>query len=133
MKKDWTSEEESLIVEMRDRGISYTDIASALQRTVNSIASRVKQLRRRGVNIIYCSCASTSLYRNPQNRGAFNSRHKDANTIYGRGCQLADIKSSECRWPVGNIEDKDLVFCAAPTEDGLTYCPQHRAVALRRN
>ncbi|MCW6507726.1 GcrA family cell cycle regulator [Lichenifustis flavocetrariae] len=35
-----------------------------------------------------------------------------------------------CHWPIGDVDREDFRFCLAPSGQ-WTYCPQHRALALR--
>lgn len=45
----WTPEEVSILVEMISRGESYKDIAYTLGRTIFSISTKIKKLRKVGI------------------------------------------------------------------------------------
>tara|TARA_R110001592_G_scaffold16881_12_gene71680 strand:+ start:313 stop:498 length:186 start_codon:yes stop_codon:yes gene_type:complete len=38
---------------------------------------------------------------------------------------MEDLKSGMCRWPYGNLEDKDFHFCGEPSDPALPYCNKH--------
>jgi hypothetical protein len=45
---------------------------------------------------------------------------------------LLELKASQCRWPVDEIEGKHM-FCARARCDGSSYCPAHHERSLKRN
>lgn len=44
---------------------------------------------------------------------------------------LIDLKKSECRWPIGDPQDKNFGFCGDHALDGLPYCMEHSQVAYQ--
>jgi hypothetical protein len=45
---------------------------------------------------------------------------------------LCELKASQCRWPVDEIDGKHL-FCARTRCDGSSYCLAHHERSLKRN
>lgn len=45
----WTPEEEEILIEMVSEGETYKDIAYTLRRTISSISSKIKKLRKAGI------------------------------------------------------------------------------------
>ncbi len=44
---------------------------------------------------------------------------------------ILELTESSCRWPLGQPSAL-MSYCGAPQEPGLSYCPRHCALALRR-
>ena len=44
-------------------------------------------------------------------------------------CGLMDLKTSTCRWPIGEPTDEDFHFCGKQTVMGKPYCPDHCQIA----
>lgn len=42
---------------------------------------------------------------------------------------ILSVHDGQCRWPVGEPEDKDFHLCGAPAMPGKPYCPFHQAKA----
>jgi GcrA cell cycle regulator len=38
---------------------------------------------------------------------------------------LEKLKGSQCRWPIGNPEDKDFSFCGHTSDPAVPYCEEH--------
>jgi len=47
----------------------------------------------------------------------------------GERCQLMDLTSKTCRWPIGQVGHEDFFFCGAVPEEDSPYCPYHNVVA----
>jgi len=44
--------------------------------------------------------------------------------------KLAELKISDCRWPVAEA-DGEILFCGEPAENGCPYCAAHTAIAYQ--
>lgn len=45
---------------------------------------------------------------------------------------LTDLKPNQCRWPIGDPQDKDFGFCGAHGADSaMPYCPEHAQLAYQ--
>ncbi|MEM8664818.1 MAG: GcrA family cell cycle regulator [Pseudomonadota bacterium] len=49
--------------------------------------------------------------------------------IHG-GVSLFELKTSSCRWPLGDPSDNDFRFCGLKTGQGETYCKAHAEAAF---
>jgi len=45
------------------------------------------------------------------------------------GVTLLDLKTSSCRWPIGDPSDPAFRFCGTRIQPGETYCPCHAELA----
>lgn len=45
------------------------------------------------------------------------------------GVTLLDLKTSSCRWPIGDPSDDGFRFCGTRTQPGETYCACHAELA----
>jgi len=57
--------------------------------------------------------------------------HGHANTAFGRACGLLDLSAATCRWPVGEPDAADFVFCGAAPFRRYPYCLAHCLIAYR--
>lgn len=46
-----------------------------------------------------------------------------------RGVTLLDLKSGDCRWPMGDPRDPGFLYCGDNVRDGSSYCAAHHAIA----
>lgn len=46
------------------------------------------------------------------------------------GVSLTDIKSGQCRWPVGDTRTPEFRFCGRETVPGKSYCADHFARSI---
>lgn len=46
-------------------------------------------------------------------------------------CSLFDLASDKCRWPMGNPDAADFVFCGNDAAAGFPYCAGHARMAYR--
>ena len=54
-----------------------------------------------------------------------------AHTSFGVGKTLIEINSCDCRWPIGDPQDANFFYCAAPRDGDSPYCENHTGVAYR--
>lgn len=45
---------------------------------------------------------------------------------------FADLKTGQCHFPIGGINDPPVKFCGAPTVIGAIYCKDCMRIAYRR-
>ena len=43
--------------------------------------------------------------------------------------RILDLRSADCRWPLGEVGDEDFRFCAAPRHGRGSYCAHHASHA----
>lgn len=44
---------------------------------------------------------------------------------------LSELKSGQCRWPIGDPREKNFGFCGCTSLPGLPYCMEHAQVAYQ--
>ena len=49
----------------------------------------------------------------------------------GQRIPLSELTERMCRWPIGDPNDEDFGFCAAASEAGVSYCPEHGQIAYQ--
>ena len=52
------------------------------------------------------------------------ARHEPSTT-------LANIRSNQCHWPIGEPKGRDTEYCGAPKPLGASYCAYHRRLAYQ--
>lgn len=121
----WTEDETDRLKQYWTRdGFSSGQISKIFhtrtRRSVIGKLSRLGLLRSQGPALYKLRTTTTSkALPTPSVNGA---------RVLGAGKSLGDLGPRECKWPVGDMQEGTLVFCAAPCECG-NYCPEHRAVA----
>jgi hypothetical protein len=45
-----------------------------------------------------------------------------------RPCSLLELEADRCRWPIGDVEDRAVLFCGGVVE-GKRYCAGHARIA----
>jgi len=49
----------------------------------------------------------------------------------GPGCSLLELGDDKCRWPIGQADAADILFCGNTPLGGLPYCAGHARLAYR--
>jgi GcrA cell cycle regulator len=57
--------------------------------------------------------------------------HAHADKAFGLACSLLDLSAETCRWPVGEPDAADFVFCGAAPFQRYPYCLAHCLIAYR--
>lgn len=47
--------------------------------------------------------------------------------------RLLDARTSQCRWPVGDVTGADMMVCGCPVVLGQSYCPEHKEMSREKN
>jgi GcrA cell cycle regulator len=55
----------------------------------------------------------------------------DANKAFGIPRALLELSACTCRWPIGDPENADFMFCGATPLKGRPYCRAHCLIAYR--
>jgi GcrA cell cycle regulator len=64
-----------------------------------------------------------------RNDADWSALSEDVLIPQGQRRTIMQLNDHTCRWPVGDPADPNFFFCGATTENGLVYCPIHRARA----
>ena len=46
------------------------------------------------------------------------------------GVDLAELKRSQCRYPVGELQPRRLLYCGKPSLPGESWCTAHRRICV---
>lgn len=134
----WNAEDTETLIRMwADPANSETSIATTLARTRSSIAGRIKRLRKLGM----IPKRKENYIRKPrqQHGGGTPTRKpkqrkpsvratllKEAEKEHSaQPCNIIELESWHCRWPIGDPVDPDFKFCCGPTVEGYSYCAKH--------
>jgi GcrA cell cycle regulator len=60
-----------------------------------------------------------------------SSAPAEAGQAFGNPCALLDLTEETCRWPVGEPDSADFVFCGATPFKARPYCLAHCLIAYR--
>jgi GcrA cell cycle regulator len=42
------------------------------------------------------------------------------------------MRRGDCWWPLGEINERAVLFCAEPTDIGISWCPKHQRIGRTR-
>jgi hypothetical protein len=138
----WTEPMEHLLIERWSAGDSIRAVAKKVavvfERpiTPGSIASKVAQLRRRGIKMKERPLAyPTRPGRVAPGKVPTPKRHKpNGNSPVQRGRRralrpLLELKSNMCKWPVEMRNDRHYFCARAKASDHHVYCAEHAMLA----
>jgi GcrA cell cycle regulator len=63
--------------------------------------------------------------------GDIGSLHQHANKAFGPTRAFMDLDATTCRWPIGDPDQPDFVFCGAAPFKRYPYCLSHCLIAYR--
>ena len=159
MQSNWEAEHTQALREYLARGLSFSEIAAAINSRFNTAYSRNAAIgratrlglagpERQGDNLRHFPKrppkARKSRLRQPRERHipGFMPRLPAFETtempklrcveIVPRHLALVDLESGDCRYPYGGDEEGEAItFCGHPWQEGFSYCTPH--VQLTRN
>ena len=57
--------------------------------------------------------------------------HAHADKAFGPACTLLELSAETCRWPIGEPDAVDFIFCGAAPFQRYPYCVAHCLIAYR--
>jgi len=109
----WTEDKIKQLKKLWTKGKTTIEISKELGMSKNSIIGKVHRL-------------DLNARPSPIKRKApVVPATKAAKRTTSAKCQLMDLKTNTCRWPIGDPTDKDFCFCGKPTVTGKSYCEEH--------
>jgi GcrA cell cycle regulator len=93
-------------------------------------ATKVKRSRRASASALTTAFAALGL-------GRFHGEldestaPADARKAFGIPRALLELSAGTCRWPIGDPESADFMFCGAAPVKGRAYCRAHCLIAYR--
>ena len=140
MKNAWSDEELSTIKTMWADGKTALEISKKLNgKSRSSVLAKARRLN-------LASRAGKTTQAKPKSAGQTVTatvtpkkrkkhkptleREKISKTAYGDKCQLTELGSGQCCWPIGDPADKEnFGFCAADKQSGKPYCEKHASIS----
>lgn len=131
----WTDEKVTALRKFAADGLTTRQIGEELDTTKNSVIGKARRLK------ILLNHSSGFQSINEAKRSAPRKRKivvqiisqdlapplvEDAPT---EPKPLLDLRSGDCRWPLGGDYEPAKLFCAAPAIDGHPYCGAHCRIA----
>jgi len=111
----WTDDKVKQLKKLWTKGKSAVEIAKELGISKNSVIGKVHRL-------------NLSARPSPIKKKTVEIVKTAPKKMTGK-CQLMDLKTNTCHWPIGEPTDKDFHFCGKPTATGKPYCPEHCSIA----
>lgn len=149
MQTDWAAEHSDALREHLAKGISYSEIADAINAKFGTVYSRnatIGRAKRMGLVGPNRPAGSPRLPQNPKppqlrkprGRHAADSRPRvplveraervklRCVQIVPRHLSLVDLEAGDCRYPYGgDAEGEAITFCGHPQREGSSYCVGH--------
>ena len=144
-EREWTDVEVETLRAQWAQDKSAGWIAVHLNRSRNSVISKVHQLRRKGEAFSSRKSGRATLSRNERLEVSNRRRAKagkplldalppaakvvplESGNVQPLHRTIAEIEARECRWPYG---DGPFTFCGHVTALGVSYCPTHAKLAF---
>ena len=131
-KSNWTPKKIAVLKKLWNQGKTAAVIAKALddEFSRNAVIEKARRLnlQKRGSPLPIKKLKCATFYITDKKSKAI-THSKEAKTIYGEGKSLMELGANECKWPVGNPNEKGFMFCGAKTKTGKVYCEGHCKVA----
>ena len=147
MQTNWTPEHSDALRDYLARGLSYAEIARAINATFHTAYTRnatIGRARRMGISDL--SPARPKRRRKPRPLRVHQMRKRRAAkprssrpilkraaklrlrcvAIVPRHLSLLELESGDCRYPYGGDADGEAItFCGHPRRPGSSYCVSH--------
>jgi GcrA cell cycle regulator len=150
MQFAWAEEHSKALREFLERGLSYSEIAEALNARFNTAYTRnaaIGRARRMGLSGDEQADRASRPKPKPQPRaaqlkkirGRFSAQSRRAESfepaaipklrcveIAPRHLSLIELEDGDCRYPYGgDQEGEPITFCGHPRREGSSYCVPH--------
>lgn len=137
----WTDERVSLLKQLWGEGKTAAEIAKILGGvTRNAVIGKAHRLKLSGrvspieqntrEETVKAREANTNRpVRAPANRNAPPPPMPEY--VPGKGVKLVELRERHCRWPLGDPQDENFMFCGCDALAGLPYCDYHAKVAFQ--
>ncbi len=127
----WTDDRVLLLKKLWGEGKTAAEIASALggvtRNAVIGKAHRLKLSNRVSPIQQNKKPANTSQKPEVKTKAAIIAQSNEEGGAYS----LLELKSSQCRWPIGDPKHENFGFCGASRISGVPYCEEHAIAAYQ--
>ena len=127
---NWTDDRVSLLKQLWGEGKTAAEIAKALGEGVtrNAVIGKAHRLK--------LSTRVSPIQQNTKKPKIEVQKVKPQKPkvdvkFKGKGVKLEALKDRMCRWPIGDPQDENFVFCGCEAVPGLPYCAEHAKVAYQ--
>jgi len=151
MQSTWEEAHSTLLRELVDKGVTFSEIARALNARFNTAYTRnaaIGRARRMGLSLPQ-PAGSSSVFQAPkradirriskkrtrlsaQPPAKLSSKQRAATlqlrcvAITPRHLALVDLEPADCRYPYGgDVDGEPITFCGHPRREGSSYCSSH--------
>jgi len=126
---NWTPEDEAALAMLwNDTKKTANEIATIMGKSRNSVIGKA---RRMGLD-----ARSSPIKANPKTgkrKPKPVPRYRRRSEIVGKQVHFLDLGKNQCRFPMwGNDEAPSHIYCGCDTEGHSNYCPDHRALVIRK-
>ncbi len=124
----WTDERVEKLRELWDKGLSASQIATALAEGVtrNAVIGKAHRMN--------LASRPSPVKSDPKKKAAKPAEKKaapaKAKAPTGK-ISLLELTERMCKWPIGHPGEVDFHFCGKPSAQNFPYCPEHCAQAYQ--
>lgn len=136
-EQTWTHEQDQILIQRREQGITMSRIANEIGRTKNAVIGRATRLANAGKIAAApqkkAPPAINRLVRVPTPTPERVHEHiasMDQRLPASQPVRLMKRRQDQCVWPLGDPKSTEFRFCGAPLgEHSPPYCAGHRRLA----
>ena len=131
----WTYERIEKLKQLWEEGLTASRIAAELgDVTRNAVIGKAHRLGLSGRMASKSSNNGISIIRKKRLNLAKSQKVIDISPVIDEPMNptsFQDIKDGLCRWPLGEPEESDFMFCGRNTKEGVVYCQSHHKQAYQ--
>ena len=131
----WTYERIEKLKQLWEEGLTASRIAAELgDVTRNAVIGKAHRLGLSGRMAAKSSNNGVSIIRKKRLNLAKSQKVIDISPVIDEPMNptaFQDIKDGLCRWPLGEPEKSDFMFCGRNTKEGFVYCQAHHKQAYQ--
>ena len=131
----WTYERIEKLKQLWEEGLTASRIAAELgDVTRNAVIGKAHRLGLSGRMAAKSSNNGVSIIRKKRLNLAKSQKVIDISPVIDEPMNptsFQDIKDGLCRWPLGEPEMSDFMFCGRNTKEGFVYCQAHHKQAYQ--
>lgn len=126
----WTEERVDLLKKLWGEGKTAAEIAKALgDVTRNAVIGKAHRLKlSTRVSPIQQNTKKTKV---EAPKIVKPKKPQEEIKIKGKGFKMDELEGRMCRWPIGDPQDDDFVFCGHNIAEGSPYCEGHSKMAYQ--
>lgn len=131
----WTEEKVNKLKELWGKGQTASQIAEIIGGiSRNAVIGKAHRLGLSGRMAAKSSNNGVSIIRKKRLNLAKSQKVIDISPVIDEPMNptsFQDIKDGLCRWPLGEPEKSDFMFCGRNTKEGFVYCQAHHKQAYQ--